>query len=71
MLTPVKTYLQKVQYAIAGFVLHTYTKIKVVLEFKWLMIEERINFSTFIFIVQSVTWPAFFKAFTSTTKGNQ
>lgn len=55
MLTPVKTYLQKVQYAIAGFVLHTYTKIKVVLEFKWLMIEERINFSTFIFIVQSVT----------------
>ena len=49
-----KNLLQKFQNETASFVLNKYTKIKNVLEFKSLTIEERIEFSTLIFSLKTL-----------------
>ena len=46
--------LQKKQNATVGFVLNKNAKIKNVLRLKWLMIEERIELSTFIFLFKAL-----------------
>ena len=45
---------QKGQNATAGFVLNKYTKIKDVLELKWLPTEERIELSKMIFLFKAL-----------------
>ena len=49
-----KNPLQKVQNATASFVLNKYVKIKHVLELKWLMIEERSELWTLIYLFKAL-----------------